>query len=301
MPVGGNTAISIFQVSMGERIWRLSCVLWKHGKRRATFPAMAAALVFAISTPIHADEIPSSLRSINAAATAQPDLLKELRERGIHYGLPVLIRIFKKERALEVWIQVSEKFKLFKTYFVCDCSKEPGPKERKGDRRSPEGFYLVTPAQMNPNSRFHLSFDIGYPNDFDLAQGRTGGEIMIHGSCFSKGCFAMTDKQMEKIYTLADAAFRNGQPCFQVHIFPFRMTKENMDQNKKSKWYPFWSNLKEGYGFFERERHPPHIIIQDNRYLFYHRDDSPHTEKTDNTSGPNYLHSCDTIRDISTF
>jgi len=248
---------------------------------------MVSALLFAISNLVLADEIPSSLRSINATATVRPALLKELRERGIYYGHPVFFRIFKKERELELWIQVSERFALFQTYFICDSSKELGPKERKGDLKSPEGFYHVTPAQMNPNSRFYLSFDIGYPNDFDLAQGRDGGEIMVHGSCFSKGCFAMTDKQMDKIYTLADAAFRNGQPFFQVQIFPFRMTAENLNRHKKSKWYPFWSNLKEGYDFFEREKHPPQVMIRDNRYVFYHGDGSAQTDQTEDASGMN--------------
>ncbi|MDY6856330.1 MAG: hypothetical protein SWO11_16850 [Thermodesulfobacteriota bacterium] len=90
---------------------------------------------------------------------------------------------------------------------------------------------------------------------------------MVHGNCVSIGCFAMTDKNIEKIYALADAALRNGQK-FRVHIFPSRMTEKNMKAYHISKWFPFWDNLKEGYDFFEKYREPPNVLVKNNRHLF---------------------------------
>ena len=133
---------------------------------------------------------------------------------------------------------------------------------------SPEGFYYVTPAAMNPNSRFHLSLDIGYPNRYDRLHGRTGSAIMIHGNRVSIGCFAMTDAVIEKIYTIAHRAFESGQPFFRVHIFPFRMTAENLAKFADSPHRPFWDNLKEGYDLFEETKVDPNVEVERGRYVF---------------------------------
>ena len=91
---------------------------------------------------------------------------------------------------------------------------------------------------------------------------------MVHGNRVSIGCFAMTDPKLEEIYCLTDAALRNGQKYFCVHSFPFRMTKTNMDKYSKSEWMPFWQNLKEGYDWFEDRKHPPHVDVRHNEYVF---------------------------------
>ena len=119
----------------------------------------------------------------------------------------------------------------------------------------------VPPDAMNPNSRFHLAFNIGYPNAYDRAHGRTGSFIMIHGSTVSIGCLAMTDEKIEEIYTLCDAAHQGGQPYFRVHIFPFRMTPERMASAARSPHFPFWQNLKTGYDLFEQNRIPPNVSV----------------------------------------
>jgi murein L,D-transpeptidase YafK len=219
-------------------------------------------------TALQAESVPSSVRSASIVAKVQPDLRREMRSMGTHYGAPIFIRIFKEEGELELWVRVSEVFEHYKTYYVCDSSGKQGPKEHSGDGKSPEGFYSVTPDQMNPKSSFHLAFDIGYPNSYDLAHGRTGNKVMVHGGCYSEGCFAMTDKKIEEIYAMVDGAFRNGQTQVQVHIFPFRMTRENMARAQDSKWFLFWWNLKKGYDFFEKEKRLPHVSLRENRYAF---------------------------------
>jgi len=126
----------------------------------------------------------------------------------------------------------------------------------------------VPASALNPNSRFHLAFNLGYPNAFDRAHGRTGSFLMVHGNCVSVGCYAMTDPGIEEIYTLVEAALRNGQESCQVHSFPFRMTEKNLTRHRSSEWWEFWLNLQEGYDLFEKERVPPVVRVQDRRYVF---------------------------------
>jgi murein L,D-transpeptidase YafK len=178
------------------------------------------------------------------------------------------MRIFKELRELEVWCENGSRFVLFKTYAVCSISGHLGPKLRVGDGQGPEGFYFVTPVQLNPGSRFHLSFNLGYPNAYDRAHHRTGGALMVHGNCVSDGCYAMTDRGIEEIYVLADAALRGGQSFFRVHVFPFRMTDDNMMRHRYSEWSGFWANLNEGYEFFERTGRPPNVEVEAGRYVF---------------------------------
>jgi len=229
----------------------------------------AAIICLLISGLVYGQNIPSSRRSREAIRRIRPRLRKELSQRGFGWGLPIFIRIFKESMELELWLRNGEEYRLFKTYKICTYgSGGLGPKTRRGDGKAPEGFYYVTPGQLNPNSNFHLSFNIGYPNRYDGLHGRTGGAIMIHGSCVSIGCFAMTDSIIEEIYALVDAAFRNGQRFFRVHIFPFRMTEENIERYRNSRWYSFWENLKEGYDFFEEHHIPPNVEVENRRYIF---------------------------------
>lgn len=214
-------------------------------------------------------KIPSSLRSRNAIQRVQPNLKCEFEEKKLQYGAPIFIRVFKESKELEVWVKSDGKFELFKTYEICTYgSGTLGPKTRQGDGQAPEGFYFVTPQRLNPVSNFHLSFNLGYPNKYDRINKRTGGDLMVHGSCVSIGCYAMTDDGIEKIYAIADAAFHGGQSFFRVHILPFKMNKENMEKHKESKWIEFWNNLKEGYDFFEKNKIPPNVEVSNKKYIF---------------------------------
>ncbi|MCM8527018.1 MAG: murein L,D-transpeptidase [Lentisphaeraceae bacterium] len=183
---------------------------------------------------------------------------------------PVFIRIFKEESILELWTltEGSEKFELYKSYPVCKWSGDLGPKLKEGDHQSPEGFYTVGKSQLKPDSRFHRAFNIGFPNEFDKDNGRTGSFIMVHGDCVSIGCYAMTDVLIDEIYFLVESALNKGQKEFPVHIFPFRMTDENMKKYKSHMWFSFWQNLKTGYDLFEKSHIPPNISVKDKDYSF---------------------------------
>ncbi|MEO0385260.1 MAG: murein L,D-transpeptidase family protein [Pseudomonadota bacterium] len=182
---------------------------------------------------------------------------------------PIYMRIFKEEGELEVWKRgPSGRFMLLESYEICTWSGELGPKFQEGDRQAPEGFYTITPAQMNPNSSFYLSFNLGFPNAYDRSHGRTGSHLMVHGACSSAGCYAMTDDQIAEIYALGREAFEGGQRAFQVHAFPFRMTPENMARHAGHQHFAFWEMLQEGYQHFELTQLPPQVNVCDRRYIF---------------------------------
>ena len=197
-------------------------------------------------------------------------LKQELALDGLKLGSPVFIRVFKEEKELELFVKDSKsgKFKLFRKYTICSYSGNLGPKLKQGDRQAPEGFYYVPRSAMNPFSRYHLSFNIGYPNAFDRHHKRTGSLIMVHGNCVSIGCFAMKDGPIEEIYTIANKALKNGQKYFRVHSFPFRMTEARMKKASDSKWYSFWKNLKTGYDHFEKHKSPPNVNVKNGKYVF---------------------------------
>ena len=182
---------------------------------------------------------------------------------------PIYIRLFKKESELEVWKKTkSGKYALLKTYDICKWSGELGPKIKEGDRQAPEGFYTIRPSQMNPNSSYHLSFNMGFPNSFDRAHGRTGSHLMVHGACSSRGCYAMEDEQIQEIYALGRDAFIGGQRAFDVHAFPFRMTPENMAEHHGNQHFAFWQMLKDGYDHFEVSHMPPKVDVCGYKYVF---------------------------------
>jgi murein L,D-transpeptidase YafK len=188
-------------------------------------------------------------------------------------GDPVFIRIFKEESLLEVWIRSGAEYQHLKDYAICAYSGDLGPKLKEGDRQSPEGFYKVKKHQLNPNSKFHLSFNLGYPNKYDRAHKRTGSFLMVHGNCVSDGCYAMTDDKIEEIYALVEGALQKGQKYVQVHAYPFHMTEVNMAQHSESEWYDFWVNLKEGYDYFEAEKLPPLVRVENKQYTIHEGDE----------------------------
>lgn len=196
------------------------------------------------------------------------DFEDQLAKGGFEVGMPVFMRIFKEEAELEVWLQKNGAFTLFKTYPICNHSGDLGPKLREGDLQSPEGFYFVGRSALNPNSQFHLSFNLGYPNAYDRSHARTGSFLMVHGNCVSRGCYAMTDAGIEEIYAIAKGALDKGQPFFRVHAFPFRMSDARMAAAKGHRWYGFWENMKQGYDWFEDTGAVPNVQVQAGRYVF---------------------------------
>jgi murein L,D-transpeptidase YafK len=182
---------------------------------------------------------------------------------------PTVIRTYKKEAELEVWKMKSNgEYALLKTYPMCRWSGQLGPKKREGDMQVPEGFYSIAPGQMNPNSHYYLAFNVGYPNAYDRALGRTGGNVMVHGVCSSAGCFSMTDEQVADIYAIARDSFAGGQREIQLQSYPFHMTAENMAKFRLDPNIDFWKNLKDGSDHFEVTKNEPSVLVCGKRYVF---------------------------------
>lgn len=252
---------------------------------RATLAVCAAAAVLgqagiasALSLDVK-DIAASRLERKRAASDGKlplpgtPDLSRldqRLAEQGIAPDAPIFIRVFKAESELEIWTGDPDgSYRRFATYPICYWSGTLGPKQREGDRQAPEGFYTVGMEQsFHKGARWPLSLDIGFPNPFDQVNLRSGSAILIHGGCASIGCFAMTNAVSLEVHKLATNALEAGQPNIPVHVFPFRMTEENLARHETPQWQDFWRNLKDGYDLFERTRRPPRVSVCGTHYGF---------------------------------
>jgi murein L,D-transpeptidase YafK len=233
--------------------------------------ALTASVVLATAPMLagcNSDDI-SLATNAKANQPVPPKLVAEMTAKDMELQSPILIRLFKQEAELEVWKQDrAGRYALLKTYPICRWSGDLGPKIREGDRQAPEGFYSITPAQMNPKSAYYLSFNTGFPNAFDKALGRTGSELMVHGDCSSRGCYAMTDEQIAEIYAMGRESFFGGQRAFQFQAYPFRMTPINMARHRNNPNMPFWKMIKEGNDHFEVTRLEPKVDFCEKKYVF---------------------------------
>ena len=207
--------------------------------------------------------------SQRALAPIPSETIALMQEAGTTKEAPTLIRAFKKEAEFEVWkMRPDGQYVHLKTYPICRWSGQLGPKVREGDRQAPEGFYSISPGQLNPNSNYYLSFNVGYPNAYDRAYGRTGGSVMVHGICSSAGCFSMTDRQISEIYAIVRTSLNNGQNAVQMQSYPFHMTAENLARHRLDPNIGFWKELKEGSDHFEATKHEPVVGVCGKRYVF---------------------------------
>jgi murein L,D-transpeptidase YafK len=225
--------------------------------------AVAAAITLA---GCNSDDIVPTGR---AQAPISEKTLAEFEAKHMDKDSPILVRLFKEESEMEVWKKNRDgEFALLKTYPICRWSGDLGPKKKEGDRQAPEGFYTITPGQMNPASNYYLAFNTGYPNAYDRAWGYTGAELMVHGDCSSRGCYAMTDEQIQEIYALGRESFFGGQRAFQMQAFPFRMTALNMAKHRNNPNFAFWKMIKDGYDHFEATHQEPKVAVCEKRYVF---------------------------------
>jgi murein L,D-transpeptidase YafK len=229
---------------------------------------LTAAVLVGAGAPLCCLAENASQLPAKATKELSPELLSLFQQKHMAKHSPILVRLFKEESELEVWKQdTTGHFQLFKTYPICRWSGDLGPKLHEGDRQAPEGFYTITPELLNPNSNYYLAINTGFPNSFDKANGRDGTFLMIHGDCWSSGCYAMTDEQMDEIFSLARDSFE-GRPSFQVQAYPFRLTSANLARHRSNPNMPFWMMLKEGNDHFEATHLEPKVEVCDRRYVF---------------------------------
>jgi murein L,D-transpeptidase YafK len=209
---------------------------------------------------------------VHDSRAAQPlsrEMLALMQEKGVSPQAPMLIRAYKKEAEFEVWkMRPDGSYELLKTFPICRWSGQLGPKTHEGDRQSPEGFYSITPAMMNPNSAYYLSFNVGYPNAYDRAHGATGGAVMVHGVCSSAGCFSMTDAEIAEIYALARESFTGGQRAIQMQSYPFHMNVQNLAKYRLDPNMAFWKELKKGHDHFEARKADVAVAVCGGHYVF---------------------------------
>lgn len=157
---------------------------------------------------------------------------------------------FKEEGILELWALQSNKWLYIKTYPVLGASGNLGPKLQEGDRQVPEGIYQIN--SLNPNSSYHLSMKIDYPNKYDREKAREdhrinlGGDIFIHGSNASVGCLAMGNESIEELFVLSA---KIGYSNVKVIIAPndFRQNPPAINPQVNIGW------LNELYGIIQKE------------------------------------------------
>lgn len=169
----------------------------------------------------------SQARSLEEAislygAEARARLAPHFAAAGLAYPPKRLLFLaMKKEAELEVWAGSGENMQMLRRYPIKRLSGQAGPKLREGDRQVPEGIYRI--VGFNPNSRFHLSMKLDYPNAFDRRhadrEGRSepGSDIFIHGKAASIGCLAMGDSAIEELFVLVHDS---GRENVQVVISP---------------------------------------------------------------------------------
>lgn len=175
--------------------------------------------------------------------TALGRLLPRFAAAGIEYPpRSVLLLGLKKERRLEVFAaDEAGEMGWIGSYQILGASGGLGPKLTEGDRQVPEGVYRV--ESLNPDSRFHLSMRLNYPNDFDLrmagADGRDnpGSDIFIHGGKASVGCLAMGDEAIEELFVLvADVGCENVE----VILAPYDLCETGLPEpdHRQPNWQP---------------------------------------------------------------
>jgi murein L,D-transpeptidase YafK len=209
-------------------------------------------------------------RVLDARVATRFNIKRLFHERGIRYpAAEMFIRIFKRERAMELWVRSPDNatFELLKAYDICALAGELGPKRRQGDSQVPEGFYAVD--FFNPQSDYHLSLHVDYPNARDRWLGgdsKLGGDIYIHGGCNSDGCLAVTDEGIMELYWMAVEARAAGQETIPVQIFPARLEADELVRlqrvfHDEPDLGAFWASLKPGYDFFEQNRRLPAVMV----------------------------------------
>lgn len=162
----------------------------------------------------------------------------------------------KDEKQLEVWASNGGEYAFIRSYQIHKLSGKRGPKLREGDFQVPEGLYKI--IGFNPNSAYHLSMKLNYPNKFDLLhakqEGRTqpGTNIFIHGKAVSIGCLAMGDKTIEELFVLSkDVGINN----IEVVISPYdpRINGLIIPEKPQPKWLAeLYRNIEKSFKQYKK-------------------------------------------------
>lgn len=226
-------------------------------------------LGFSPTEPDFKDEQFGYARVVNAYKDKWPVVKAQIKSVGVdpdHYEL--FIRAFKFEEDVEVWVKDkdSSSYIFLTKYKFCSNVGYLGPKRKQGDLQIPEGAYYL--SKFNPESNYHLSLKVSYPNKADSIKGYKpdlGGMIFIHGGCNTIGCIPITDNYIRELYVLSLQARFLGQEHIPIHILPARLTDENFNLLGQFVDNPplldFWQSLRPSYLYFEKHRKIPSYSI----------------------------------------
>lgn len=258
----------IRQVSILKQIILIAVIVWQ-------LPAAAQTA----ASPFTFIDYQKSIPKVTDLLKRKEDtLMKQFRAKGLKWPAKyIYIRSFKYDSWLEVWVKNERKepYTLFKQYKVCALAGTLGPKRMQGDYQVPEGFYHIN--EFNPNSLYHLSLGLNYPNMSDRMLSdslQPGGDIYIHGSCVTTGCIPITNQQIDEVYILAAYAKNQGQDFIPVHIFPIDFRNPKSEEYLKkylqnfSEYAPFAAKMKNAFYYFEKYKQLPLVSInQKGEYL----------------------------------
>jgi murein L,D-transpeptidase YafK len=236
------------------------------------------AFLFCASGGVMAQDFLSSQLNYERVRQARDRTDRKIRKMFRDSGLSetpkyIYWRAFKLEDQLELWASdtSTNAYKRIKVYNICRGSGDLGPKRKFGDMQVPEGMYYI--ERFNPNSNYHLSMKVSYPNEVDLkfaSKENPGNEIYVHGDCVSVGCIPMTDSVMQEIYwiTARAQAYQGVNAKIPIDIFPCRFTQKNWSYLQtnyahKPLVLKFWKNIEEGFKFFNTYKIPPGYWVDD--------------------------------------
>ena len=234
-------------------------------------PETVADSIARVYAPVAFRKEQLKFERVNNAYKLKGDSIRKLyAEKKLDLNtLNIYIRAFKKEKTLEVWARdkQNEQYVLLKTYPFCKSSGKLGPKLKNGDKQIPEGFYKID--KFNPNSKFHLSLGLNYPNKVDKKIGDStnlGADIFVHGACETVSSIPITDDKMRELYIMAVDAKAAGQKNISINIFPTHLTDKNykslqIHYQDEPKTLKFWASLKTGYQAFEKCKKLPTIVL----------------------------------------
>lgn len=153
----------------------------------------------------------------------------------------ILLLALKEEKKLELWAKADDGgYRFIRDYDIQAASGKAGPKLRQGDKQVPEGVYRI--VALNPNSHYHLSMKLNYPNAFDLRhaneEGRDnpGSDIFIHGKAASIGCLAMGDETIEELFVLTAQTGKENVKVVIAPRDPRLSPLESSDLDGKPEW-----------------------------------------------------------------
>ena len=221
---------------------------------------------WAVEWPINSDK---NLTDYNNSNLTENQTIEDIIESiGGDLGNLVLIRIFKEEKRLELWMSITGEYKLLKSYKLINYSGVLGPKLSADDKQSPEGYYRISNDGLILDTYGHYRAELVFPNKFDQEHNITNGYVSIHDNSITSDGFTLNSSDMEEIYEVLNSSFANGYKAIPVHIYPFIMSEENLNSAKDSPWFDFWKNIKEGYDYFMYSHRTPAIKIINGKYIF---------------------------------